>query len=396
VALKKETDVLVVGAGPVGQLASLRLARRGVDVTVLDKHYRTGAHSYALALHSDTLRLLNEIGVLDEIAPHAHRVDRIGFYDGATRRCALELSKLGGDFPYVLVAPQSRLETALENRLIEHRVKVLWNHRLEELLESNLTAEIAKLDRVACGYPIAQMEWVVVKTFHTRASFVVGADGYHSVIRERLGIPLQGVGAPTVYSVFEFDSPIEPDGEVRVVLDDESTSVLWPMGGGRCRFSFGIRDVEEHEPSRDFLNARIRERAPWFPQVEGPIHWTSAVIFAKRLAESFGRGRVWLAGDSVHLTSPVGVQSMNAGLGEARDLADRMADILGGKSNVESLGEYDGGHRDRWRFLLGIDGDLPASNGADPWVRQRASRILSSVPATGDDLRRLLAQIGLG
>jgi 2-polyprenyl-6-methoxyphenol hydroxylase-like FAD-dependent oxidoreductase len=393
VALKKETDVLVVGAGPVGQLAALHLARRGVDVAILDKHHRTGAHSYALALHSDTLRLLHELGVLDEVAVGAHRIDRVGFYDGATRRCTVEISKLGGDFPYVLVTPQSSLESALESRLVEHGVKVLWNHRLEELLESTLTLEIAKLDRVACGYPIAQMEWVVAKTFHTRASYVVGADGYHSVIRERLGIPLQNLGDPAVYSVFEFDSPTEPDSEVRVVLDDESTSVLWPMADGRCRFSFGIRDVEEHEPSRDFLNARIRERAPWFPKVEGPIHWTSAVIFAKRLAGSFGRGRVWLAGDSAHLTSPVGVQSMNAGLGEARDLADRIADTLGGNGSG-SLEEYDRGHRERWRFLLGIDVG-PEAGGADAWVRERASRILSSVPATGDDLRRLLAQIGL-
>ena len=395
-ALKKETDVLVVGAGPVGQLAALCLARHGAEVAILDKHYRTGAHSYALALHSDTLGLLHQLGVLAEVAPRAHRVDRVGFYDGATCRCTVEISKLGGDFPYVLVAPQSSLESALESRLVGHGVKVLWNHRLEELLESNLTVEIAKLDRVACGYPIAQMEWVVVKTFHTRASFVVGADGYHSVIRERLGIPLQNIGDPTVYSVFEFDSPIEPDSEVRVVLDDESTSVLWPMGDGRCRFSFGIRDVEEHEPSRDFLNARIRERAPWFPEVVGPIHWTSAVIFAKRLAGSFGRGKVWLAGDSAHLTSPVGVQSMNAGLGEARDLADRIADILGGKGSPGSLEEYDGGHRERWRFMLGIDGGAAAPGGGDPWVRKRASRILSSLPATGHDLRRLLAQIGLG
>ncbi len=55
----RETDVLVVGAGPVGQLTALRLASSGVDVTILDKHWRTGAHSYALALHSATLRLLD-------------------------------------------------------------------------------------------------------------------------------------------------------------------------------------------------------------------------------------------------------------------------------------------------------------------------------------------------
>ena len=61
--------------------------------------------------------------------------------------------------------------------------------------------EIAKLDRVAWGYAIAQMEWVVVKTFRTKSSFVVGADGYHSLIRERLGIDLDRVARPSVFSV---------------------------------------------------------------------------------------------------------------------------------------------------------------------------------------------------
>jgi 2-polyprenyl-6-methoxyphenol hydroxylase-like FAD-dependent oxidoreductase len=392
----RKTDVVVVGAGPVGQLTALRLADAGVDVTIIDKHWRTGAHSYALGLHSSTLQLLDEVGVLDEVRPLGHRINRIGFYEGETKRCEMSLEKeLEADHPFVLVIPQSALESALEKRLRARRVKVLWNHRLEELLESDLTTEVAKLDRVACGYPIAQMEWVVAKTFRTKSSFIVGADGYHSVIRDRLGIKLESIGRPQVFSVFEFDSPNEPDDEVRVVFDDYSTSVLWPMKDGRCRWSFQIQDVHQHEPARDYLNARIRERAPWFPEVTGPIRWTSAVVFAQRLASSFGRGRVWLAGDAAHLTSPVGVQSMNEGLAEGRSLADCISAVLKGENTTDALEKYSTTHHDRWRFLLGLDRPLEATNGALEWVKHHASRIRSSVPATGQDLKTLLAQVGL-
>lgn len=390
-----ETDVLVVGAGPVGLLAALRLASRGVRVTILDKHQRTGVHSYALALHSDSLRMLDELGVLPEILSHGHRVERIDFYEGGSRRCGLSFSELGGEHPFVLVLPQSLLESALDKRLRENEVRVLWNHRLEDLMESDLTAEIAELDQVASGYPIAQMEWVVTKTLWTRSSFVVGADGYHSVIRERLGIPLGKVKSAQVFSVFEFDSPAEVGGEVRVVLDDDATSVLWPMKDGRCRWSFEIEDAERHEPTREYLNAHIRERAPWFPEVDDEIHWSSSVMFPTCLAERFGRGRIWLAGDSVHLTSPVGVQSMNAGLAEAHDLGDKIAEILGGNASMELLESYSTEHLDRWRFLLGLAAPLEARNGTEEWIARRATRILSSTPATGQDLRRLLAQIGL-
>lgn len=392
---KHETDVLVVGAGPVGQITALRLASRGVKVTILDKHWRVGAHSYALALHSDSLALLDELGVLPEVLAEGHRIDKIGFYEGDSKRCELDLGKLDAKYPFVLVVPQSLLETALEKRLLETKVKVLWNHRLEELIESDLTAEIAKLDRVASGYPIAQMEWVVVKTFRTRSSFVVGADGYHSIIRERLGIKLKSVAPPLVFSVFEVETSDDFGNEVRVILDEDATSVLWPMENDRCRWSFQIRDPKAHEPTRDYLNAHVKERAPWAQEVSGAIHWSSAVIFAKRLAESFGRGKIWLAGDSAHLTSPVGVHSMNAGLAEGSDLGCRLSEILGGRTSPDTLDEYAGTHLGRWRFLLGLDGQLEPASGADAWVVDRASRIMSSTPATGDDLLELLGQIAL-
>jgi 2-polyprenyl-6-methoxyphenol hydroxylase-like FAD-dependent oxidoreductase len=395
VSPKHETDVLVVGAGPVGQITALRLASRGVKVTILDKHWRVGAHSYALALHSDSLALLDELGVLPEVLAEGHRIDKIGFYEGDSRRCELDLAQLDAKYPFVLVVPQSLLETALEKRLLETKVKVLWNHRLEELIESDLTAEIAKLDRVASGYPIAQMEWVVVKTFSARSSFVVGADGYHSIIRERLGIKLKSVAPPLVFSVFEVETGHDLGNEVRVILDEDATSVLWPMENNRCRWSFQIRDPKTHEPTRDYLNTHIKQRAPWAEEIGGTIHWSSAVIFAKRLAESFGRGKIWLAGDSAHLTSPVGVHSMNAGLAEGSDLASRLSEILGGKASEDSLDEYAGTHLGRWRFLLGIDGHLEPANGTDDWVVSRASRIMSSTPATGDDLLQLLGQVGL-
>jgi 2-polyprenyl-6-methoxyphenol hydroxylase-like FAD-dependent oxidoreductase len=395
VSPKHETDVLVVGAGPVGQVTALRLASRGAKVTILDKHWRVGAHSYALALHSDSLALLDDLGVLPEVLAEGHRIDKIGFYEGDSKRCELDLGKLDAKYPFVLVVPQSLLETALEKRLLETKVKVLWNHRLEELIESDLTAEVAKLDRVASGYPIAQMEWVVVKTFRARSSFVVGADGYHSVIRDRLGIKLQSVAPPLVFSVFEVETSQDLGNEVRVILDEDATSVLWPMENNRCRWSFQIRDPKTHEPTRDYLNAHIKERAPWGQEVSGAIHWSSAVIFAKRIAESFGRGKIWLAGDSAHLTSPVGVHSMNAGLAEGSDLACRLSEILGGKASQDTLDAYADTHLARWRFLLGLDGQLGPANGADEWVVGRAPRIMSSTPATGDDLLQLLGQIGL-
>jgi len=395
VAKKHQTDVLVVGAGPVGLATALRLARRDVRVEIIDKQWRTGVHSYALAAHSRSLDLLDEMGVLSQVAEQGHKVDRLTFYEGEETHGTLSWADLGGRFPYVLVVPQSTLEGALEAGLKQAGTKVQWNHRLQELHGAARTAKIARLEQVASGYPIARMEWTVAGESATEASFVVGADGYRSLVRDQIGIKINQVAEPDTFSVFECDSPIDLGSEVRVILDDAGTSVLWPMKGGRCRWSFQVPGADAHHPSLDGLNALIRARAPWFPVTQGPIHWSSAVMFARRLADGFGKDLTWLAGDSAHMAGPAGVQSMNAGLVEGADLADRLADILQKKGTSDLLDAYGEATRSRWRALLDLDQGLKAGAKTDPWIAKKAAAILGTVPATGSDLTALLAQIGL-
>ena len=68
------------------------------------------------------------------------------------------------------------------------------------------------------------------------------------------------------------------------------------------------------------MNAHIRKHAPWAKEVSGEIHWSSAVIFAKRLAESFGRGKIWLAGDSAHIVPPTGAKGLNMAVGDVQTM----------------------------------------------------------------------------
>src|SRR5262249_14594468 len=103
----QKTDVLVVGAGPTGLLTALLLSEAGVDVTVIDREERTAARSYACALHSSSLALLDRLGLAATVLEHGRRIDTIGFYDGELRRAEIQLPQLDGDFPFLLVLPQS-------------------------------------------------------------------------------------------------------------------------------------------------------------------------------------------------------------------------------------------------------------------------------------------------
>jgi 2-polyprenyl-6-methoxyphenol hydroxylase-like FAD-dependent oxidoreductase len=142
------------------------------------------------------------------------------------------------------------------------------------------------------------------------------------------------------------------------------------------------------------LEQLIAARAPWCTARPTQIYWSTLGLFEQRLARSFGRGGVWLAGDAAHQAAPVAVHSMNSGLVEARELASRISQIQ--RSSAPSLLEqFATGMHETWKSLLDAGRVVRALPGADPWVRQNGARIVACVPASGDDLEPLLKQIDL-
>src|SRR5262245_48884804 len=128
-ASKDAATVAVVGAGPVGLMAALRLADRGLDVRVLDAARMTKAFSYGLALHPDTLDLLDDMGIAADVIDGGFVVRRVVFYDGTSPCGQLDFDRLRRKYPFLVTIAQGRLEDLLEKRLKERGVKVRWNSR---------------------------------------------------------------------------------------------------------------------------------------------------------------------------------------------------------------------------------------------------------------------------
>ena len=389
-----DPEVLVVGAGPVGLIATLFLQQHGARVEIVDMHQRTTQHSYALAIHPRTLRMLDEVGLSEDLIGAGRKLTKVAYFEGRERRAEIDYSVLASKYPFLLVLRQSLLERAAEKAL---RQKVLWGHRLESLNveDATLRADVATLDHVASGYPVARSEWVVARRDTIRPKFVIGADGYDSAVRRMAGIEMAGDGAGQVFSVYEIEAKGELPAEVRIILDPDLTSVYWPLEEGRCRWGFQIQDASGHEASMERLEQLIAARAPWWTARPTQIYWSTLGLFESRLAQSFGHGGVWLAGDAAHQAAPVGVQSMNSGLVEARELAARMTRILHAGGAAPLLEDFATKTRNEWQALLGANREVRELPGADPWVRQNSARILACVPASGDDLEPLLKQIGL-
>jgi 2-polyprenyl-6-methoxyphenol hydroxylase-like FAD-dependent oxidoreductase len=413
---KKKPEVLVVGAGPVGLFTALLLAQRGVAVQIIDKEWRTGAHSYALALHGASLRLFQELGLLEQVLAQTYQVDRLGLYDDAQRRVEWPLPARADGLPALVVMPQASLERVLEEALAQRGVRVLWNHAVARLVAhaDRVAVTVDKLVKESLGYAVQHTEWLVASSTDVEVPFVIGADGHRSQVRRALDIDYAETGPAQHFAVFEFKSEVDLRHELRLVLAEHTTNAVWPLPDGFCRWSFQLPEVSvplgprqkeraavhigaAHYPllAEDHLRRLLAERAPWFQARIDEIKWRMIVRFERRLAAAFGRERVWLAGDAGHMTGPVGMQSMNVGFREARDLVAAVSSVLRQGAPAEPLAEY---HRQRtaeWRFLLGLDGGLQPGANADPWLAARADRLLACLPASGPELSAALQRLGL-
>jgi 2-polyprenyl-6-methoxyphenol hydroxylase-like FAD-dependent oxidoreductase len=150
--------------------------------------------------------------------------------------------------------------------------------------------------------------------------------------------------------------------------------------------------IEPPSERESFLHLRhfIVERAPWFQSEIKDILWIARAQFDRQLAQRFGDGRCWLAGDAAHQTSPAGMLSMNLGLREAADLANKLKSILRGDSGPDLLQTYDRVHRLEWERLLGLTTPVEPPISLSPWVSRHYPTIFGNLPASGDDLDHLL------
>jgi 2-polyprenyl-6-methoxyphenol hydroxylase-like FAD-dependent oxidoreductase len=371
----KEPDVLVAGAGPVGLFTALSLARRGLGVRVVEEEWRAAGRSYALALHPDSLGLLREQGLADAVIAAAHRVDVLAFYDGAVRREERRLAGLDVPYPFVSTFSQHDFENLLAEALRQSGVEVEWSHRVSALDEDpgGLTVAIQRLEKTSTGYAVAGTEWSIHSTSRVRPRFVVGADGHRSTVRSLLQLDWESTGPSELYAVFEFT--VEEGGpghEARFTRDAVGTSAMWPLPGGRWRWSVPLADagapmwrtksrlgatIGEHD-GRQALVELLAERLPWFHGAPDEVFWATTVRFERRLASAFGRGRTWLAGDAAHAGAPLAVQSMNVGLREGSDLAGSISAVLSRHASLELLEAYGEASRAEW-LKLGDQGVAP-------------------------------------
>jgi 2-polyprenyl-6-methoxyphenol hydroxylase-like FAD-dependent oxidoreductase len=388
---KDAAKVLVVGAGPVGLFTALSAARRGLQVELIDQNWRGYTRGHATLLHPHSLRLLGELGLGDKVRRAGQVLNRFVISVDGARVATLELPEPA------LAVPQTALEDVLLEAVREAGVELKAPYQATSIAQTRDHVRIGVIRRelVRLGSPVQYSEWEPVESFSWQADFVIGADGYHSGVRAALGIEAVDLNGAETFAIFEFPSAVPPSSAIELSFEGDLGATLMSLPGGRVRAAFrtahGFDEIQDLEHLRRFAGARL----PGYQGVGDSIDWGLMTHFERRLVRRFGVGRVWLAGDAAHVTSPFGGQSMNAGLREGHEYVSRIASAADAAEAKESLGACGERQTREWYRLLGVNVSFELLPHAPPWLKAHARRIVPALPATMPELDGLLEQLGV-
>lgn len=388
------TPVLIVGAGPVGLVAAITLREQGIQVRVVDEQTAESKRTYPVVLHPRTLRILSSLGVSAPLEWRGHAVTRLALYCEKERRAVLELPAAGQISAGAMTLPQDLLRQSLMQRLSDLGGEVEWKTKLVAITQDQARAQVGlvRRERAETESRAQQAAWLDLGSESVDARFVVGADGSRSSVRRQLGIELNRMGNRQIYVFCDLREQHVID-EAQLAFGDGLGSSVYPLQNDVSRFTFQVGVGMPSAPGLRQLRQLLDSRMPWRTAQKDQLEWSGATEFHPALADRFGEGLVWLAGDAAHSTGPLGGQSLNVGMHEAHDLAGRIALQLEHSGAAPFGAAYSMQRRLEWQRLFGAGSSFPQSARAPDWVKRNIVSLLPSLPASGDDLDDLLEQL---
>jgi 2-polyprenyl-6-methoxyphenol hydroxylase-like FAD-dependent oxidoreductase len=327
--LPASTDVLIVGAGPVGLTLAASLAAEGVRAVLVERQAEGGNTSRACVVHSRTLEVLRELKVSEKLVESGLIVPRFTVRDRDWVLMTIDFDGLPTEYPYTLMIPQDVTEQILRERLHAVGGQVHRPYELTSLAQDTdgVTATMATSDTI-------------------RATYAVGTDGMHSTVREHTGIGFTGdsYGQSFVLADVHMDWHL-PETEVILYYSPAGLVVVSALPGGRHRIVATVDEAPEH-PGGEFVQALLDTRGPeQQPAKIRDVVWSSRFRVHHRLADHYRAERLFLAGDAAHVHSPAGGQGMNTGIQDAVALASRLVAVVRDGAADTVLDEYEAERR---------------------------------------------------
>ncbi|MGW0162675.1 FAD-dependent oxidoreductase [Mycobacterium sp. NPDC003323] len=366
-------EVLIAGAGPVGLTAAIVLTQRGHHVTVIDRAAEGANTSRAAVVHARTLELLQPYGVTPDLVARGVHTPAFTIRDRDAVLIEVPFDSLPTAYPYTLMISQADTETLLRKRLANLGGQVLRPVALTGITQDDdgIVATCADGRRIDAHY-------------------LLGADGLHSTVRTQAGIGF--IGSTYAESFVLADVQLSggvPADEVILYFSPAGLVVVAPLPDNRHRIVATVEKAPA-EPDTAFVQGLLDERGPQrHPAVVEQVLWGSRFRVHHRIADTFGQGRILLAGDAAHVHSPAGGQGMNLGIEDAVAAGETLSRVLRGEP-AQLLGDYARTRRRTAQGVVALAGrltDMATLSARRRPLRNAVMRTAGTVPA----VRRALA-----
>ena len=330
--------VLIAGAGPVGCSAALYLAQRGIPVTLIEAGAVLPEDLRASTFHPPTLDMLDELGVIDQLLEEGIVCPEWQYRDtreGVVANWDLGVLKNDTSHPYRIQCEQYKL-----TRII--------------------VAELEKMDNVDVRFRIratgtSQDEHGVTLNVDTpegpeelKGRYLIAADGASSVIRITQGIEFPGLTFPELWlctsTEFKFEDHFEDLAPIAYIADPDFWFVFVRVPGlWRLLLPSRLGETAESLVTDETVQDRMHQVCPKTGDYD-TFHRTAYSVH-QRVAETYRKGRVFLAGDSAHINNPLGGMGMNGGIHDAVNLSEKLVKVWNGEANERELDLYDAQRR---------------------------------------------------
>lgn len=332
--------ILIAGAGPVGMTTALALAKARIPVKLFDALAEIPADHRASTLHPSTLMLVDELGITPELIRRGIESPLFQWRDRATDRIVAEFDYRDISdvlaYPYALQLEQHKtIEIARDAALAFDCFELHRERKLTDLSQDEDGVEISV--KAPDGS----------KEIH-HGKFLVGADGGRSVVRKLLDIDFPGFTWEErfiiVSTYYDFEKAAgyryrnyvaHPEQWCAMIkVPGEHSEGVW-----RALFPAFSDATDEHVLSDEWIQARFAECYPYDPPYE--LLHRNLYSVHQRVAATFSKGRVALAGDAAHVNNPLGGMGMNSGIHDGLNLAKKMEEAWHGGDHATLLARYD-------------------------------------------------------
>ncbi len=329
----------IVGAGPVGVVAAIACATKGMQVSLFEAGHEIDHSPRAATTHPSTLEMLAELGLLEEFRSLGLVARHFQFWDGATKTLVAEFDHEAlrdeTAYPYVVQTEQHKL-----SELGLRRLSAMSDAQVRlgtSVIEVSQDADNARV--TTCG---------TAGTEHHVFDYMIGCDGGRSAVRRCLDIEFEGYTWPERFLVlttlFDFQDALGFCPRSYISDPEEWTNLFKVMGDdlkGRWRavFPAGEDESDEEAFSESAVRRRLARLFVGHP-MEFVVHRNIYRVH-QRVAKSFRRGRVFLAGDAAHVNNPVGGLGLNCGIHDAVELAETLHLVTSGQAKEDLLDRYE-------------------------------------------------------